>query len=344
MGGNRFFRSLRKKRPCTLISIRTWLTLLAQNHPMEPSVTLDIPIEVMRQTIDQLSISTWQTRGIKFLKNLYIGGFLKSFAQLKTEFDIPQKTLYQYIQIKHSLRNTSAHLQTIQTQAWVFLSSGNPQRKGITMFYNLFQQKQAFVKSSSHRQWEVDLQQSFTSTQWQTACKLTQKATKCSSLWEMSLKITVRWYYTPAVLTTFNPQLSNSCWRQCGMRGDLLHILWKCPKLKNYWEKVFQIISELTQSQISPNPALALLPLEADLVPSDMGHSVLNILLAARLLITRKWKSDIPPSITEVVDLTNLHCTYERMLASSLGCLCTYLDLWSLWLSWLSNTEWTSLT
>lgn len=91
----------------------------------------------------------------------------------------------------------------------VFLSSSNPQKKGIALFYNLFRQKQAFAKSSSHRQWEADLQQSFTPLQLHKACKLTQKASNCSTLWELSVKITLRWYYTPVMLTKFNAQLSN---------------------------------------------------------------------------------------------------------------------------------------
>lgn len=153
---------------------------------------------------------------------------------------------------------------SIHASAWSFLTSSTPLRKGITLFYNIFQQKQTFVKSPSHIQWETDLQQSFTPMQWYEACKTTQKASSCSTLWELLVKITLQWYYTPATLSRFNPQLSDSCWRHCGTRGDLIHVLWSCPKLLLYWRKVFHIISDIAQQQVLRNPALARLSIARD--------------------------------------------------------------------------------
>ena len=149
----------------------------------------------------------------------------------------------------------------------------------------------------------------------------------------------LRWYYTPAVLSKFNAQTTNPCWRQCGGSGDLLHILWNCPKLRLYWDNVFHVVSEVVHARTERDPALALLSLGIELLRKDKQHVVVNLLLAARLSITRKWKHLIPPTIAEVIDLTNLHYTHKRLLASSLGRLNLATDMWSPWSNWFASSE-----
>lgn len=154
-----------------------------------------------------------------------------------------------------------------------------------------------------------------------------------------TVKISLRWYFSPAIISRFNPQLPDCCWRLCGERGDLLHILWNCPKLLHYWSNVFQVISEMSQIQILPTPALAILSLGIDQLPYTLQHSIIQVLLYARLLLTRNWKNTAPPTITDVIDLTHLHCTYERTVASSSGRLNIFHNKWWPWISWYIYTE-----
>lgn len=78
----------------------------------------------------------------------------------------------------------------------------------------------------------------------------------------------------------------------------------------------------MTKTQVPLDPALALLSLGIDNFPASLRSTITHLLLAARLSIKRKWKDSRPPSVIEVIDLTNPHNTYERMLASS-WVLCT---------------------
>ena len=102
---------------------------------------------------------------------------------------------------------------------------------------------------------------------------------------------------------------------------------------------MFDVISAITGSRIAPDPALAILSLGIELIPPALRHVVLNLLMAARLSITRKWKDDLPPTITEVIDLTNLHCSHEQLLASSLGRLAKVTALWTPWSVWFTNSK-----
>lgn len=324
--------------PTTMVvSIKTWLKLLASTDLTDQNVSVKIPFQVLHLIIDHVLIDSWSRKGIKFIHDLYTNGSLRSFQSVKSEFDLPHTSYFQYAQIGHCLQSLGNFCQHIHTLAWTSLTSPVHQKKGISLFYNLLQQNQTFTKSSSHLIWEQDLQHSFTLDQWHVSCKANQSASKCTSLWELSVKITLRWYLTPVVLSKFDSHTSNTCWRLCSAKGDMIHILWSCPKLITYWTKIFNIISDLTQTQVPLDPALALLSLGIYKFPPNLRSTITHLLLAARLSITRKWKDYSPLTASDAIDLTNLHNTYERILASSLGSLHTYTKHWAPWNFWYDD-------
>lgn len=139
--------------PTTMkISIKTWLYLLS-NHPTNvPQTTLEIPLQTLNIIINKIAFTSWIKRGITYLHNLYSDSTLKTFSDIQKEFHIPPTDFYQYAQIKHCLLKCPNFPQIIHTSAWSFLSSPAPIRKGITLFCNIFQQKQTFVKIPSRIQ------------------------------------------------------------------------------------------------------------------------------------------------------------------------------------------------
>lgn len=56
-------------------------------------------------------------------------------------------------------------------------------------FYNLLNNKNAFVKSSPMRPWKQDSSVCYTSAQWQKALSVTYAAKKSVNLWELTQKI-----------------------------------------------------------------------------------------------------------------------------------------------------------
>uniref|UniRef100_A0A670HQD1 Uncharacterized protein n=1 Tax=Podarcis muralis TaxID=64176 RepID=A0A670HQD1_PODMU len=73
-------------------------------------------------------------------------------------------------------------------------------------------------------------------------------------------------------MAKINPSLFPLCWKGCGKLGSFIHIWRKCPHVKNFWNRVFPIISAITGQSLSPNPAPALLSLDMDL-GSTLHHS-----------------------------------------------------------------------
>lgn len=78
-------------------------------------------------------------------------------------------------------------------------------------------------------------------------------------------------------------------------------MLWDCPKLRSFWGAVFHLISKTTGFIKSGNVEMAILSIHVDLYPSNLRSMVIQILMAARLIVTRKWKTVTSPNISEVI-------------------------------------------
>lgn len=173
---------------------------------------------------------------------------------------------------------------------------------------------------------------SYTTEQWQKALHTTYAATKSANLWELTHKILLRWYLTPYRISKFSLQASPLCWRNCGDIGTLYHIMWRCPVLKAFWAKISNLITQITGLYILLSAEMVILSLGIESIPGDSRVIVIHLLLSARLAILRHWKDSGSPPLTEIVETTNTHATYELMFASTQG---TYQNMCSRWNQWV---------
>lgn len=83
-------------------------------------------------------------------------------------------------------------------------------------------------------------------------------------------------------------------------RGTQLHCYWACPKLKNFWDSVFQQVSIIVGKQIENTPELAVLNLWGPCKMAGITKGLIDQLLcAARILIPTYWKTQRIPTINE---------------------------------------------
>lgn len=92
-----------------------------------------------------------------------------------------------------------------------FLSSHIPQRKGISLFYNILHDKNSLQMLPPLKKLENYLNKSYPLKQWQIALQSTYKFSKCSNHWQIMLKITHRWHYTPYKLVKVCPNKFPNC-------------------------------------------------------------------------------------------------------------------------------------
>lgn len=183
----------------------------------------------------------------------------------------------------------------------------------------------------------VTVSLSYTPIQWQHALLATYSCSKNANLWELMHKVTLRWYLTPYRLSKYYSQSSNLCWRNCGQIGTLCHVLWSCRSLDKFWPYVFQKLSEIIAILLQTSPGLDLLNLGIDEIPRILRNTAVNVLLAARLVLMRHWKSPLIPAMSKLVTLVHQHYTYERMYALATDFLKFSTDRWSPWVEWYEN-------
>lgn len=194
-------------------SLMTWRDLHKLSSLSPNRIDIPISVEILSHAIPNTNYSDQLTKGISQIADLYVDNTLKPFDILVKEYTLPPADYYKYIQLSHFLKSLKSHRIHIQDIVWQFYTKTPIAPKRKSLFYNLFQNKVTFTKPPPFKKWELDLEESFTQTQWQSALRTIYKASRCVNHWELSLKIAQRWYLTPYRMSKFSPSNSPLCWR-----------------------------------------------------------------------------------------------------------------------------------
>lgn len=317
--------------PTMQTSLKAWRFILRITATVAGEINYRIPLHILEAKIPMLSVKELVRCGITHVSDLYDGTQPMYTEQIMAQYQLPSNKLFSCLRISHFLKSLPRPQLKISPKIWQFYATDRQDTKGISQFYNLLHDKQTFKKTIAMSKWEHDLGTSLSNEQWQCAFKEIHKASHCVKHWELTIKITNRWYYTPYRLASFLLESSPQCWRDCGQIGNLLHMLWQCPNVRSLWNQTFQLISSLTGILTSATPALAILHLGIDRFPPVYRPVVSHVLLETRLLILRNWKSKNATNLSDVTKAVHRNYTFERLIAIN-SMQCNLFDkCWSIW-------------
>lgn len=121
----------------------------------------------------------------------------------------------------------------------------------------------------------------------------------------------------------------------CGQHGDLLHMLWKCPKLFRYWQYVLTTIAHVYQFPLPQDPVVCLLgALEIPSLSPGSHIAILRLIFIARKAIARLWITLRVPTGRQWVEQVNrllireLTYQHRNVLKKS----------YTMWQPWLDTT------
>lgn len=121
---------------------------------------------------------------------------------------------------------------------------------------------------------------------------------------------------------------------RCG-RADahLMHMLWECSALGDFWKTVLDLIHRVHGLQFSPDPKICILGV-LDTVDSDspLMLSLSRMLFQARKLIAQHWIRPTPPSRGEYVSRLNNVIRLERAVYLKRKVPHKYEAIWGPWL------------
>ena len=100
---------------------------------------------------------------------------------------------------------------------------------------------QFFLQHTKHL-WEQDLGLNFEEDQWDNILELVHNSFVCARHGLIQCKLIHRTYYTNHRLSKLYPNVADTCNRCNQSPTDLMHMFWLCPKLTDFWSKIFDTL------------------------------------------------------------------------------------------------------
>ena len=98
-------------------------------------------------------------------------------------------------------------------------------------------------------------------------------------------------------MTLIKKSTNNKCWRECGVKGTLLHCWWECKLIQPLWKMVWRFLKKLGIK--SPyDPGIPLLVIYAEETKTERDTCI-PFFTAALFTIARTWKQPKHPSTDE---------------------------------------------
>lgn len=329
---------LKSNYPTIQLVLNTWKKFCSEVRHNTDLTEIPTPLNSLCTHITDLNTKQWEHKGITLISDMYDREKLIPFNTLAQKYSLPTSDYYMYIRITTFLKSHQMQPIKIPHKAWAYWNDKSIPRKGISLFYTLIQQKESYIKLPAHQKWESELSMSFSEKQWLEAIKSNNSFTRSTAYWETTQKLLLRWYYTPYLTAKFSNIGSNECWRGCGRVGTLLHMIWECPNLRSFWRAIFKLISKITGFIRKGEAELAILSIHIDQYPPALRPIVIQILMAARLTITSKWKSNSSPNISDVTRKIDEAFKYEQIMANTQGNTNRFYKQWDPWISFRKIT------
>ncbi len=140
-------------------------------------------------------------------------------------------------------------------------------------------------------QWERDMGVPISETQWNAALRKCTSISKCVRYKIIQLKTIHRAYMTPGTMNKIDPSMSSMCWHGCGSKGTLVHMLWNCPAVQQFWHDIANDLTTVLNTGIALCPIVCLLGVEMDGIQSKKLQHILSLaFLVAKRTILINWK------------------------------------------------------
>ena len=285
----------------------------------------------------------WLDKGICVLGDLYEGGLIRSFASLRTTFDLPQCQYWKYLQLKHLLIQTFGSPSTPppsnNTLAYILNIFGEGHEA--SQYYSfLLEYSNIKTASALRRTWEVDLGTSYTEGEWDRLLRNCRKMSRELRTRLIQFKILNRVYWTPSRLFKVKLRDCSTCWKCQEEEGTLMHMLWDCPLIRDYWGGIRDHIEHVLGYEIPFSPRLYILgdpSVLDDLTPYDAEWAQTALMLGRKLIMC-EWRAPAAPSVNVWFTQLGQVAALERLSFRLLNRVDNYWLKWDKWEAHIGGT------
>jgi hypothetical protein len=114
----------------------------------------------------------------------------------------------------------------------------------------------------------------------------------------MQIKTTMKFYLTPIRMAKNKNSGDSRCWQGCGERRTLLHCWRDCKLVQPLWKSFWWFLRKV-DTVLPEDPAVPLLGIYPEDVPTVNKDTCSTIFIAALFIIARSWKEPRCPSTME---------------------------------------------
>ncbi|CAI5777053.1 Hypothetical predicted protein [Podarcis lilfordi] len=173
--------------------------------------------------------------------------------------------------------------------------------KILSKMYNLllkWNTQDETVKSAMIK-WAQDLGHNIMFADWEQLWTTGMKFMACNALKENIMKMIYRWYMTPVKLAKIYHSPNNKCWKCKENEGTFFHLWWTCPRIKAFWEIIYNELKKVFKYIFLKKPEAFLLGIVGQLVPKKDRTFFMYATTAARILFAKYWKTQDLPTLEE---------------------------------------------
>ena len=240
-------------------------------------------------------------RGLRRLDDLYIDNQFASFDQLRIALELRASDFFRYLQMRSFAKTHSAQFPSAPPPTGVdlLLRAESLPRGHVTYFYHLLCPGDESAINKIKASWEGELQTDLSEDFWTEALSAVNSSSSCARLSLIQFKVLHRLHYSKAKLSRIYPdKINDRCDRCLQAPCNLTHMFWLCPKLSNFWQSIFNTISEIIGQEIQLSPHIAIFGTPDE--DCSLTNAQLNVVAFSSLIARRRilllWKSSSPPS------------------------------------------------
>lgn len=285
----------------------------------------------------------WLDRGVVTLGDLYHNGILKSFEECVQQYGIPRSQFFRYLQLRHLLLKIFGSSTTAPKAAELLdkvLKSFGKGHEASVYYSLLIQDLGNEAMTGLKLTWERDLNLTLDDKEWERICKNIKALSRDARVRLIQFKIIHRFYWTPSRLFRIGLKDTPNCWRCKSEEGHLMHVLWSCDKVQEFWNRIYDNIFQICQAQIPFNPRLFVLGDGSVLTGGDkhIRSWVQTSIMIGRQILLRGWKTEGVPSVQEWIAEMARVAAFEKMSYKRFDRLDIYTGKWGKYLTFLEGS------
>uniref|UniRef100_A0A8C5MBI0 Reverse transcriptase domain-containing protein n=1 Tax=Leptobrachium leishanense TaxID=445787 RepID=A0A8C5MBI0_9ANUR len=248
---------------------------------------------------------------------------------------------FNYLQLTHYLLSLPARHRLTRplTTFEILCQSGRPLSHGISVVYRMLQTHPSTETPKFEETWERMLDITIEEEQWRDSYELIHRGSIQARLQSTSYKLITLWYSTPTLLFRMGLRLTTNCWRCDAPSGTYLHMWWECAALAPFWCQIRDTVRDVADLDLPFTPAVFLLTHTQCSVKAMKKSVVLPILMTARLLVARFWKSAHAPAYREWLARMEEVRTQEDLAARMTDTVEKHLRKWQHWCTYLTTPQ-----